>query len=78
MRDEPPRPCAWEAIVVSACLQCTNNDCIKRGINSLLFIYLKQFKLSIERKKSTINTTRDSDSRTQVSVSFVSILFSRL
>ena len=46
-RDEPPRTCAWEAIVGFVCLQCTNNDCIIRGVDSSLFTYFKQFKLAM-------------------------------
>ena len=47
-RDEPPRTCAWEAIVGFVWLQCTNNDCIIRGVDSLLFTYsFKQFKLAM-------------------------------
>ena len=47
-RDEPSRTCAWEAIVGFVCLQCTNNDCIIRGVDSSLFTYsFKQFKLAM-------------------------------
>ena len=46
-RDEPPRTCAWEAIVGFVWLQCTNNDCIIRGVDSSLFTYFKQFKLAM-------------------------------
>ena len=43
-RDEPSRTFAREAIVGFVCLQCTNNDCIIRGVDSSLFTY---FKLAI-------------------------------
>ena len=43
----PPRTCAWEAILGFVWLQCTNNDCIIRGVDSSLFTYFKQFKLAM-------------------------------
>ena len=47
-RDQPSRTCAREAIVGFVCLQCTNNDCIMQGVDSLLFTYsFKQFKLAM-------------------------------
>ena len=46
-RYEPSRTFAREAIVGFVCLQCTNNDCIIRGVDSLLFTYFKQFKLAM-------------------------------
>ena len=46
-RDQLSRTCAREAIVGFVCLQCTNNDCIIQGVDSLLFTYFKQFKLAM-------------------------------
>ena len=61
------------------------SSCIIRGVNSSLFIYFKTIqacndceRFGIEGKQSTVDTTRDFDSWTRVSVSFVFILFSHL